>query len=139
MYVIDANIFIRVLTQDNAVQSPKALAFLERLADGSVSGMVTEGVILEVIQVLESKNLYALDRSIIRERILPVLMLPNLQIEHREVQLAAIDLFAVSRLDFVDCLAIAYARALELQGIVSFDRGLDLHAAGLRFEPDLAL
>ena len=137
MYFIDANIFIRVLTQDDPAQSPKSLAFLERIADGHVSGMVTEGVILEVIQVLASKHQYGLDRSEIRERILPLFMLPNLQVQHREIQLAAIELFAESRLDYVDCLAIAYARLLELQGIVSFDQGLDRLVNELRVEPDM--
>ena len=137
MYFIDANIFIRVLTQDDPAQSPKSLAFLERIADGHVSGMVTEGVILEVIQVLASKHQYGLDRSEIRERILPLFMLPNLQVQHREIQLAAIELFAESRLDYVDCLAIAYARLPELQGIVSFDQGLDRLVNELRVEPDM--
>lgn len=137
MYFVDANIFIRVLTQDDPTRSSKALSFLEHVADGHVSGMMTEGVILEIVQVLGSKSRYGLDHAEIRDRILPLLMLPNLHLEHREVHLAAIDLFAESRLDYVDCLAIAYAHEMELQSIVSFDRGLDRHADGLRIEPDL--
>lgn len=139
MYFIDANIFIRVLTQDDPVRSPKALAFLEQIADGHVSGMMTEGVILEIIQVLGSKTRYALDHKEIRNRLLPFLLLPNLHVEHREVQLAAVDLFAESRLDYVDCLAISYARQLDLHGIVSFDAGLDRVAQGVRVEPDEVL
>ncbi len=136
MYFIDANIFIRVLTQDDPARSPKALEFLERVADGHVSGMMTEGVILEIIQVLGSKTRYALDHAEIRERLLPLLLLPHLQVEHREVQLEAIELFGESRLDYVDCLAISYARQLNLDGIVSFDGGLDRLAEGRRIEPD---
>ena len=137
MYFIDANVFIRVLTQDDPVRSPRALAFLEHVADGNVSGMMTEGVILEIVQVLGSKTRYALDHAEIRERLLPFLLLPHLQIEHREVHLEAIELFAQSRLDYVDCLAISYARLLNLDGIVSFDGGLDRLAEGRRIEPDM--
>lgn len=135
MYFVDANIFIRVLTQDDPARAAQALAFLERIADGQVSGMMTESVILEIVQILGSKNRYALDHAEIRERLLPLLLLPHLQIEHREVQLAAIDLFGTSRLDYVDCLAISHARQFDLDGIVSFDQGFDHHAPGLRLEP----
>jgi predicted nucleic acid-binding protein len=138
VYFIDANIFIRVLTQDDPARAAQALALLERIADGQISGMMTESVILEIIQVLGSKPRYALDHAEIRERLLPLLLLPHLQVEHREVQLAAIDLFGTTRLDYVDCLAISYARLFDLDGIVSFDRGLDRHAPGLRFEPEVA-
>jgi len=136
VYFIDTNILIRVLTQDDPIQSPQALAFLDRVADGKVSGLVTEGVLVEVIQVLAAKNTYAVDHRVIRERLMPLLTLPNLQIEHRAQQLTALDLFAESRLDYVDCLAIAYAQSMNLDGIVSFDRGLDRHAPGVRFEPE---
>ena len=78
MYFIDTNILIRVLTQDDPIQSPQALAFLDRVADGKVSGLVTEGVLVEVIQVLAAKNTYAVDHRVIRERLMPLLTLPKL-------------------------------------------------------------
>jgi predicted nucleic acid-binding protein len=136
VYFIDANIFIRVLTQDDPGRSSQALAFLERISDGQISGIMTESVILEIIQVLGSKSRYALDHAEIRERLVPLLLIPHLQVERREVQLAAIDLFGTSRLDYVDCLAISYARLFDLEGIVSFDSGLDRHALGLRIRPE---
>lgn len=52
MLFVDANIFIRILTRDDLSQSPKALAFMDKIADGLVSVMTTEGVLLEVVQVL---------------------------------------------------------------------------------------
>ena len=97
---------------------------------------MTEGVLVEVIQVLSAKNTYAVDHRVIRERLMPLLTLPNLQIEHQAQQLTALDLFAESHLDYVDCLAIAYVQSMNLDGIVSFDRGLDRHAPGLRIEPE---
>lgn len=136
MYFIDANIIVRILTRDDPSQSAKALALMERIADGRVTGITTEGVILEVVQVLSSKRGYAIERSVIRDSLLPILTLPDLDVDHRDIHLHALELFASTRLDYVDCLSIAYAHGLPLDGIVSFDRELDRYAPGVRIEPD---
>jgi predicted nucleic-acid-binding protein len=133
---VDANIFIRILTRDDPVQSPKALAFMDKVADGLVTARTTEGVLLEVVQVLVSKNGYGLERERIRDSLVPIITLRDLHIDYRDVHLRALDRFAGTRLDYVDCLAVEYARTLELDGIVSFDRGLDRIEDVKRIEPD---
>jgi predicted nucleic-acid-binding protein len=109
---------------------------MDNVADGVVSAMTTEGVLLEVVQVLVSKNGYALERERIRDSLVPIITLRDLHIEHRDVHLRALDRFASTRLDYVDCLAIEYALHLGLDGIVSFDRGLDRVQDVTRIEPD---
>ena len=132
---LDTNVIIRYLTKDNPDQSSRALAFLKRVETGEVGVTTCEGVLVEAVQVLSSKRLYALPRQEVAAALADVLGLRGFLLPEKQVYLRALDLYASSSVDFVDALSVSHMERAGLQTIVSFDRDFD-HFQGLsREEP----
>src|SRR5687768_15112891 len=97
---VDTNIFLRHLTKDDP---EKALACFElfRLAQQDKIQLTTsESIIAEVVYVLSSKNIYDLPHVEIKKRLVPILSIRCLKLEHRETLLRALDLYEMYKLDF---------------------------------------
>jgi predicted nucleic-acid-binding protein len=75
--------------------------------------------------VLTSPATYRPDHAAAATRIEPLLEMPGIQLDHKSAMLDAITLFVESRKDFEDCIAIAHARRLRAESIVSYERELD--------------
>jgi predicted nucleic acid-binding protein len=63
--VLDTNVLLRYLTDDDPDHAERALRLLQRVEAGERSVLLTEGVLIEIVQVLASKRLYNLPREII--------------------------------------------------------------------------
>lgn len=136
MTLLDANVILRHITKDNPDQSPRAYALLKGLERGRRSLVITEAVIVEVVYVLASRNLYNLPREEIRTHLSAVLSLRGLRLAHKPMYLRALDLYVTHRqLSFVDALNVAYLERLKASEIVSFDRGYDRVPGIRRQEP----
>lgn len=77
-------------------------------------------VIAEVIYVL--KSVYKVERKEISTAILKIL--EEIEVEHKNIVIEAVKIFAEKNLDFVDCILIAYSR-IENFEIFSFDKKLN--------------
>lgn len=113
MQLIDTNVILRFVLKDNAEMAKRATEVI-------VSGAYTKPeVIAEVVYVL--KSVY----SILKDKIKSIICgLSNIiQIENADCILYAIDLFASTSLDFVDCLLVAY-HSLNGETVVTFDEKL---------------
>ena len=132
---LDANLFVRVLTQDNPDMLRRALDLFERISAGQEEVYVLEATVAEVVYVLSSRSLYSLPRDVIRDSLTPLLVLRSLRVEHKERCLRALDIFVENRsLGFGDSLLAA--AALDDDGrVYSFDRGFDRLAGISRLEP----
>src|SRR6266542_3941190 len=105
---VDTNVIIRYLTQDNPDQSRRSYEFLQRIQSGQLAATTSESVVVEVVQVLASKTLYNLPRSIIRQRLQPILRLRGLRVLQKRRIIRALDLYVAHPfLDFVDALSAA--------------------------------
>lgn len=117
---LDANIIVRHLTQDDPVQSPRATALFERVANEELTVHLTEVVIVEAALVLERE--YDQPRRHICDVLTDLLALPGLVLPEKQRVLEALRLYADHNLPFGDACHLARMRELKLTDIISFDR-----------------
>lgn len=132
---VDTNVFIRLLTRDDLAKVERCLALFQQVQRGEVTLVTSEAVIAEIAYVLTSRSTYAYARGLVASSLRPILALPGLRIEEKRTVLNALDLWETASLDFADCLAIEHVRRLGLNGIYSYDRGLDRVPGIRRLEP----
>lgn len=133
--VVDANIFLRLLTQDDPEKSARCRDLFRRAARGEEHLTTSEAVVAEVVFVLASPALYRQPRPGIATRLGAVLVNNGLHIEHKEAILEALNLYGATTLHFVDCLCVAHARRQERGRVFSYDRGMDRVPDVERVEP----
>lgn len=116
MQLIDTNVILRFVLNDNVEMAKLAMDVIE-------SGAYTKPeVIAEVVYVL--KSVYSAPKDKIKSIIYG---LSNIvQIENADCVIYAVDLFASTSLDFVDCLLAAY-HSLNGENIFTFDKKLIKH------------
>jgi predicted nucleic acid-binding protein len=122
---LDTSVIIRHLTQDHPELSIRAREILRQIERGELVVMTCEGVVVEVVQVLASARLYHLPRPEIRRLLVELLSLPGLKLPHKRSYIHALERYAKSNLDFVDCLEVAHMQRLNIDTIASFDRDFD--------------
>ena len=113
MKLIDANVILRYLLNDNQEMALWAKAVVE---DGAYT---KPEIIAEVVYVL--KGVYHATRADIRIFIRE--MLNSIHCAESSAVAYAVDVYANTSLDFVDCLLIAY-HALGKEDVFTFDKNL---------------
>jgi predicted nucleic acid-binding protein len=121
--LVDANIFLRYLTEDVPEQAEKARDLLERAERGEEDLVTTVLTIAEIVWVLES--VYELDRSSIRAKVVAILGLPGLTVEDQEVLLQAVVWYEEKNVDFADCYSAAWMEHHGLEEVYTFDQDFD--------------
>lgn len=134
-YVVDTNVIIRFVTKDHPDHARRAYTLFQQVKQGTRRVTITEMVIAECVHVLSSKALYHLPRHEISARLKPIISLTGLRFVGKQVCQRALDLYATTMLDFVDCYLIALAERRNDARVMSFDRGYDRIAPGIRVEP----
>ncbi len=116
MQLIDTNVILRVILNDIPEQASQAVSIIE-------NGAYTKPeIIAEVVYVLS--GVYSASREKVKSYIHSILEV--VLCENSECILYAIDLYAETSLDFVDCLLIAYHK-INNETIFSFDKKLNKH------------
>jgi uncharacterized protein len=133
--LVDANIFVRLLTGDDPQKASRCLALFKRARLGEVNFTTSESIIAEVAYVLTSPRSYRIPRAAVAAALRPLLVDPGLQIDHKATVLSALDLWKDSTLDFADCMAAARGRHTGLHGVYSYDRDFDRIPGIRRLEP----
>lgn len=129
MKLLDTNIIIRFLLKDHSIQSPASKSLLENPTQSLV---VTDVGLAEIIWLLTS--FYKLPRNNVIEKIYNLLKIDNLII-NRPLILRALYFYRNFNLDFIDAYLGAYCEQNNLEGIYSFDKGLDKIKGVKRFKP----
>jgi predicted nucleic acid-binding protein len=134
MAVLDTNVIVRYLTQDHAEHARRAYDLLKEVEAGNRSVFLPEGVLVEVVQVLSSRQLYQVDRQTIRQRLRPIILLPLVQLPNKRAYLNALDVYVdYPRLSFVDSICVAQAQRHQDKTVISFDEGFR-NVPGLNWE-----
>lgn len=136
---VDANIFLRHLTQDHAVQSPACTALFKHAERNEVSLTTSESVVMKVVQVLSSQDLYNFPRTQIQSVLTALLSLPGMKLQSRAIYIHALALYAQEGIDFPDCLTVAHLDYIQLHELYSYDQDFDRFASVKRLEPDRVL
>lgn len=136
MRFVDANIFIRYLTQDDRAKAAASYALFQQVRGRHEVLLTSEATIAEVTYVLSSAKHYSLTHADIAALLRPVLRLRGLKLPYKRTVMRALDLYETyPRLDFEDALAVAYMNRAGLGEIVSYDRDFDGVPGVRRDEP----
>jgi predicted nucleic-acid-binding protein len=135
MKFVDANVFIRAVTQDDMAKSERCIALLEAAERGDVELFTSESVLAEVVFVLSSPALYRLPRQEVAALVRPFVEAKGLRMDFKSSILAALDLYERTNLDFEDALSVQHVLRKRLDSIVSYDRDFDPGVGILREEP----
>lgn len=135
MQFVDANIFLRHITNDDPDKAKACFALFQKAQVGETALTTSEAVIAEVVYVLSSKATYNLPREQVRALLYPILSLKGLNLLHRKDYLRALDLYASYTLDFEDALVIAQMQRRQITEVFSYDREFDKVPGIKRIEP----
>lgn len=114
LLVVDTNVVLRYLLRDNEEHAQVAKELIEGGA------FLLPEVLMETSHVLRS--FYEVDRQNIATQLL--IVLDWVEMERKAVMIRAVEIFAKTKLDFVDCILVAY-HELENVEVFSFDKKLN--------------
>lgn len=112
--LVDANVLLRYMLRDDEAMFQNAE---QTIHDGAY---LLPEVLAEVVYVLY--GVYQVPRGEIATKL--QVLLKETQAEHPDVLTAALSIFGTTKIDFVDCLLVAYNSQLH-DKVVSFDRKLN--------------
>ena len=112
--IADTNILVHYLTWDDEKAAVKAMEIIKEGVE------VLPETISEVLYVLTSKTLYAIPRNVVAGTIEK--LLDEISIDRKESIRQALRIYEETKLDYVDCLLIAWG-AFGTE-VISFDRKL---------------
>lgn len=126
---IDTNVFIRHVVADDPVQSPACLALFQSIERGELTVWTSHLVVAEIVFVLG--RVYQLKRSAIRDVVLPLILLPNIKLDQKQLFGRVFDLYTTLPIDFVDAYHAALLHSREAVELLSYDTDFD-RVPGLR-------
>ncbi|MDR1962374.1 MAG: PIN domain-containing protein [Planctomycetaceae bacterium] len=117
MIVFDTNAVLRYILQDMVDIADYVESQMQR-----EKYMIPVEVLAEIVYVLE--KVYKIDRQRIAHELVLTVNEPNALIPHKQVVEKALQVYDQTKLDFVDCLLIGYAK-IEGHRIISYDKKLN--------------
>jgi predicted nucleic-acid-binding protein len=122
MTLPDTNVVLRYLLNDEPELSAKARIYWEGVKEGSTRASLTEGVLMECVYVLQ--RFYKVPRDAIAATLSALLAYKGLDTSNLNLFRASLDAYSHTKLDFVDCILFARAKAGEGK-VISFDERLN--------------
>ncbi len=132
-YLVDTNIVLRLLTEDDPVQTPAVKEFFVQLVSRKERGYLTTVVVLELVWTLESY--FGLPRDEVAADLSLLINTPGLDIENNSAVEAALEYYSSTKADFADCYNAAYAAAHGNGTVLSCDHHFDRLDGVKRIEP----
>lgn len=117
---VDANVFIRYLTNDDPAKAASVERLLDQAANGEVKLVTTEMVLAEIVWVLESY--YGRTREQIAALVNGVLATPELTVLNGQLIGEAVGLYENGRMDFIDAYLLARMAEQGIDEIYSYDK-----------------
>lgn len=127
--LLDTNLIIRFLIKDNPAQFEATQKLFSSLDEKLI---LPDLVLAEVVWTLHS--VYKLTKQEIVEQLLKLLELKNL-IANFHLLINSLLIYRDYNISFVDAYLISYCGDEKLEGIYSFDKGLDKIKEIKRFKP----
>ena len=122
VFLPDTNTLLRYLLNDEPGLFARARDFWEEVREGRRKAVLTEGVLMECVYVLQ--RFYKIPREKITSKLSIIFGYKGLDRENIDLYVRAFSIYRETRLDFVDCLLAS--REISHQGIVfSFDDKLN--------------
>jgi len=133
---VDANIFVRHITNDDPIRSPASRALFQAIRNGHVTAWTTDLVAAEVVFVLSSKRTtYNMSREAIRDALLPLLLLPGLDVPSKTLFPRIFDYFVGLAIDYIDAYHAVLVERRTPPELYSYDFHFDRVTSLRRIEP----
>ena len=87
----------------------------------------------QIVWTLEKA--YKLTRSKISELISKILNTPGIELEEKDIVLAAVGLYEFKKIDFIDAYHLVCLQAKDISSLYSYDTDFDLIPSLKRLEP----
>ncbi len=117
---VDANVFLRYLTNDDPGKADRMEALLSRAAGGEIRLITTELVLAEVVWVLESS--YEMKNHEIAPMIKAILDTPGIEVINGGIVERGLDFYQSQHVDFIDGYIAAVMEKRKITDIYSFDK-----------------
>ncbi len=130
---LDTNILLRHLLQDKADQSPRASAYVRRIAAGTQRVRIAETVIFEAVFTLQRS--YHVPKADIAAALLPLIALPGMVLPGKGRFRVAFDYYLNLNISFGDAYHAALMKSLKLTEVVTFDHEYNRVPGITRVEP----
>jgi predicted nucleic-acid-binding protein len=130
---LDTNILLRHLLQDDAGQSPRATAYIHRIAAGTQRVRIAETVIFEAVFTLQRG--YHIPKGDIAAVLLPLIEIPGMVLPGKTRFRNAFAYYVTLNISFGDAYHAALMKSLNLNEVVSFDREFNRVPGITRLEP----
>ena len=117
---VDANVFLRVFTEDDQGQHARATRLLRRAAAGELELVTGPPVLFEVAWTL--RRSYRQPPVQVLAALAAIAATPGLHLTDAGVVDAALDLARQTGIDFADAYIAASARAQGIESIATFNR-----------------
>lgn len=118
-YWVDANILLRLITNDPPALAERAARLANQAEQGEITLKVAPIVVAEVVWVLIS--FYGYSRKQVAEVLIALLTADGIVLEETEQVIAALDRMVSLSVDFIDAYLAELARR-ENEAVASFDR-----------------
>lgn len=133
---IDTNIFVYHLAGNHREFSPRCTALMEQVEAGEIDAVTSITAIDETLWVLT--RAFGYPRLQAAEQVSTLIMQPEIDIDHRQAALEAIDFWITQGpLSFVDCYHLALTKELGMTQIYTFDKKMDRYPGVERIEPTI--
>lgn len=106
--LLDTNVILRFLIGDDPPQAARASALMGRVERNELIVEIPDPVLTETVWTLES--FYKVPRDETAQKLAALLCLPGVRLDCRDVFLQALQTYAGSSADFVDCFLAARSR-----------------------------
>lgn len=122
MFFVDTNYFIRFFTGVPKEQHQEVRQIFDQACAGKIKLVTSTAVFFETYWV--AKSFYKYQPSEIKRLLLGILKMRFIQIENRELLVAAVSLFGDLNYDLEDAVNIAYAIEIQTEDFLTFDAKL---------------
>lgn len=133
MTFLDTNIILRYLAWDEPKKARKCETLFKRATESKEVLYTTTLVIAEVIWTLEKA--YKLPKSEIVTHIQRILNTPNIELDEKDILLAAVGLYELKEIDFIDAYNAISMETKDIDSLYSYDTYFDLIPHLKRLEP----
>lgn len=133
MKFLDTNIILRYLLWDDPIKAKDCDSLFRKLKDDKESLFTSTLVITEVIWNLEKG--YKISKNEVIAAVEEIMNTPNLELDEREFILAALSIYKVNEIDFVDAYNAAVMSYKGIDSIYSYDKHYEQLPEVKRLEP----
>jgi predicted nucleic acid-binding protein len=131
--VCDANVFVRLLTDDPPEMAEAVVAALDAAGRGEFVAILTDVVVAEIAYVLTGP--YELERAQAADRIESLLEMRGVEVADIGVLRKTLEVWRAHPIDFADAYLAALAASIRDTGVLSFDHDLDRTEGVQRIDP----